>query len=597
MCGIAGIAKLVKEIDLSLESKVRRMLSTMPWRGPDADGLWSNDQVSLGHVRLSIIDLSESANQPMIDSNGNVIVFNGEIYNYRELRKELSRFFEFKTLSDTEVILHAYSRWGTDSVKRFNGDWAFAIYDKSNNKVFLSRDRFGIKPLYYYKDKNVIFFASEIRALMATEIPGIISIKKIGSFLKFRQIEQRYETIFENIYPLEPGKNVTIDLNSLTVVENYYYGRDNFFDTDIPKSKDEAAELFGCLLNDAVKIRLHADVPVQILLSGGIDSSAIAALSKVSSEIPVKTLSHVFPGSPNDESYYSDMVAEFLSTEHNRIISNHEYFFDIFDQVILAQDFPTYSEKHVARFQIYKEASRKAKVVIEGQGGDEVFGGYGRIYKIFKDHYQDDLGVELLMKAPEKKIMSRLAPLAELHPDIRNSIGKLSKRIDKIDTDDPYKNRQYSILRNNLLGLLHTGDRLQMYNSIEGRYPFLDHRVVEFGLSMPVEYKMKNYDKYLLRYYMERKKLLPNEITRRTDKKGFSTDIEDFLLTSNSAKHHFMDSYKFGNRKFPGLFDMNCLTMLIDEQYQNGINNTRRLLAVYSLIKFLINYNISIITP
>jgi asparagine synthase (glutamine-hydrolysing) len=587
MCGIAGFVDLGGTQNQSNQGIVNTMLGTIPWRGPDARGTWHGDGISLGHVRLSIIDLSPEANQPMQNSCGNVLIFNGEIYNYRELRHQLSSEYEFETHSDTEVIMAAYAKWGADCVKRFNGEWSFAIYDKSRNILLLSRDRFGIKPLYVTLKGNILYFASEIRALIAAGIPARMSIDKLFIFLKFRQMEQRYQTHLEDIIPLEPGKNLFIDLHTGKLEEQCYYETSDLLSTDVPKDENEALELFGSLLQDAVRLRMHADVPVQVLLSGGLDSSAIAAFAVRSSKNKVKTLSCVFPGNPNDESYYSDMVAEALGTDHSRTTTDGNLFFEVFDEVIIAQDFPTYSEKHVARYLLYKQAAKYAKVVLEGQGGDEVFGGYGAMYTIFRDHYQRQLGVELLMQSPQKARKSDLPHFSELHPDVRKYARDVRKRIDSLNTDEPYSQRQFSILRNNLLSLLHTGDRLQMHNSIEGRYPFLDHRIVEIGMSMPVHFKMRDYDKWLLRRYIEKKKLLPEAVTRRTDKKGFSTDLEDYLLKSPEARSHFQQNFSEGVWAYPGLFDSEALETLLVDQYDFGINNNRRLLAVYSLMKYL----------
>jgi asparagine synthase (glutamine-hydrolysing) len=593
MCGIVGIADLKKSGKHTDKFLVRKMLDSISWRGPDADGIWENDHVTLGHVRLSIIDLSSSANQPMTDWLGNTIVFNGEIYNYQTLRNDLASSFEFKTRSDTEVILAAYSKWGSDCVNYFNGEWAFAIYDKANKSLFLSRDRFGIKPLYYCIVGNTLYFASEIRALLAAGIPAVTSIAKIAKFLRFRQIEQHYETILKDIFPLEPGNNLVIDLYSGQFREYIYYGQNELFSASIPQNEGVAAEAFGELLLNAVRIRLHADVPVQVLLSGGLDSSAIAALAGMDGK-DVQTISYVCPNHPSDESYYSDIVASYLGTHHHRVELKVNNFFDIFNQIINAQDHPTHSEKHVARYLLYRFASQNAKVVIEGQGGDEVFGGYGTIYNIFREEYQDKLGVKLLMKTDNKTVNSSLPHLAEFHPSVRNKIGKISKDIDSIKTHDRYKKRQYSILRNNLLSLLHTGDRLQMFNSIEGRYPFLDHRIVEFGMSSPVKFKMREFDKYLLRVFLDENKLLPREVVRRTDKKGFSTNMHDFIFKSLKVKKGFRETFVDGVKMFPELFDISSLDHLLHEQYDACIDNTNRLLAMYSLIIYMKNNRVEV---
>ena len=594
MCGIAGIVSSEGRGKSYGIEVVNRMLTSMPWRGPDAEGVWGNDNVSFGHLRLSILDLSHAADQPMCDRFGNVIVFNGEIYNYNEIKKELISEYDFQTSSDTEVILAAYHRWGADCVSRFNGDWAFAIYDARVKSVFISRDRFGIKPLYYYRGPNCLYFASEIRTLLAAGVPGVISTFSCAKFFKFRQIEQRSSTMLEGILPVTPGCSMYIQVDSGEIKHSQYYFSDQLFSADVPKDETEAALIFGDLLSDAVKMRLNADVPVQIMLSGGLDSSAIAALSMQSSMSPVSSLSRVFPGRTGDESYYSDMVAAHLGTRHQRVDPRDSDFFDEFETVVKAQDFPTYSEKHVARHQLYREAARSSKVIIEGQGGDEVFGGYGRGFQLFRDCYEKDLGVTLLMVSPEKQRKSSLPRLGVLHQDVLRSIGKVRRKVDSIDIEDAYTKRQYAILQNNLLSLLHTGDRLQMYNSIEGRYPFLDHRVVELGMSMPVGFKMRTHDKYVLRVFLSKSKLLPETIVWRTDKKGFSTDFGGYLLQSPYARSRFLDKFMGGSRAFPNLFSIQSLEALLSEQYDGGINNIASLLAVYGLIVYLMENNIEI---
>lgn len=588
MCGIAGFVDARPYCaSKEAEQRIARMLDSMPWRGPDAKGVWNSEKAVLGHLRLSIIDLSTAANQPMTDVVGNTIVFNGEIYNYRELRSELSSSYDFRTQSDTEVILAAYVKWGRECVQHFNGEWAFAIHDAKAKELFLSRDRFGIKPLYYAKTGSRFYFASEIRALLAAGVPAETSVQKIASFLKYRQIEQRYETLLNGIFPLEPGNNMILDLDTGEFSKEVYYAGENLFQAEIPDDEASAAESFGFLLQDAVRLRLHADVPVEVLLSGGLDSSAIAALAVNACPTSVSTLSYVSPGSQHDESHYSNMVANALGTRHHRVQSEGDSFFDVFDAVIKAQDFPTYSEKHVARYLLYKQASERATVVIEGQGGDEVFGGYGRMYQIYRDHYEKRTGERLVMQTHPKGAKSTLSDFEELSAEARASVRPFSKNVDVLVADEPYEARQYLVLRNNLLALLHTGDRLQMYHSIEGRYPLLDHRVVEFGLSMPVHYKMQKYDKHLLRKYLERNNMLPLAVIYRTDKKGFSTKLEEFLLQSDVARRIFFSCFNNGCQQFPNLFNIGGLKKLLDEQYESGINNCRRLLAVYALMKYM----------
>jgi len=591
LCGIAGIVKVDKIAAQVKPDTVDRMIECNRWRGPDANGVWHNNEIFFGHNRLSIIDLSVTSNQPMTDCYANTIVFNGEIYNYKELWKELQDDYHFVTKSDTEVILAAYKKWGKDCVSHFNGEWAFALFDKSNNEVFLSRDRYGIKPFYYTIHEGNFYFASEIRSILAAGVKGKTTPDKIALFLKYRQIEQRTETLLNGFYPLEPGTSMFIDMNEYSITHHTYYKPDQLFSADIPKDEDEAAEAFGSLLSDSVRLRLNADVPVQIMLSGGLDSSAITALA--SEFMDVKTLAYVSPGNPNDESYYSDMVAKLYETTHQKVNAKAYTFYDNFNTVIDAQDFPTFSEKHVGRFMLYQEAAKESTVILEGQGGDEVFGGYDAVYKIFREEYAKDLGVELKMHAPKKLKKSEYATLVEMNEAYKERAGKSGKLVDKMKSGDSYRDRQYVILRNNLLALLHTGDRLQMYHSIEGRYPLLDHRVVEFGMSMPVSFKMQEYDKHLLRKYLDKREMLPKEVLYRTDKKGFSTSLHDYLLSSVESRDYLMDTFKGYQSKFSDIFDLSGINKLINEQYNKDVDNVRKLLSIYSLMRYLDKNNIS----
>ena len=511
-----------------------------------------------------------------------------------QLRSELKTQYEFVTEGDTEVILAAYEKWGIDCVKRFNGDWAFSIYDKKRKRVFISRDRFGIKPLFYSVHNNKLIFASEITALLEVGIPSNITIDSLAYYLRFRRSEHRTKTLLKNIYCLEPGNNLIIDLekSKLKIIE--YYGRNDLVKKQKNLTLDDVIEEFNDIFTDAVKLRMKADVTIQILLSGGLDSSAISALAGVGQD-EINTLSYVSKGSEHDESYYSDLVANFIKSNHVSTQIEHNSFFDVFDEVIRARNTPTCSEKHVARFSLYKKAAEFGKVVIEGQGGDEVFGGYGAMYRIYNKFYAKKYKKPMAMTLMAESKKSASQELAELNDGILSRLPKLQKDFDIMDSDDPYLKQQFSIIRNNLLALLHTGDHLQMHHSIEGRYPFMDHRLIEMGLSLPVNMKMYGYDKYLLLEYLSKNKILPDEIVFRTDKKGFSTSIGGDLIKSKNARHKFEDVFQLGYVMFPEIFDEKAIKTLLDEQYLHGINNNKRLLSIYSLIKYLSNNKINII--
>lgn len=592
MCGIAGIFNLKKSPD---SNTVNRMLDSMLWRGPDARGFWSDDCVALGHLRLSIIDLDAAANQPMADESGSVIIFNGEIYNYIELRKELEAHYCFKTQSDTEVILAAYQVWGEECIHRFNGEWGFALYDARHQKVFLSRDRFGIKPLYYYWNGEVLMFASEIRALLAGGVSSKVPAARLRTFLRFKKLEHRYETLFEDIYPLEAGGCLSLDVSG-NLRQWLFYGEEQLLSAQVHDNMEEAIGQFGEIFKDAVRLRFRADVPVGVLLSGGIDSSAITAVASTIGIEDVRTFSAIYPGSPMDESPYSSAVASRYNTRHHIIQPEPDDFFELFEFVVDALDSPTPSPVHVSRYLVLAEAAKHVTVVLEGQGADEAFGGYKKLYDIYRKHYEAKTGKPLLMSTLTRATADSAVPfLEELAEPLRVPRQEVKVSRDTLNGEtDPYRVAQYDIIRNKLLSLLHAGDRLQMRNSIEGRCPFLDHRLVEFCFSAPYAHKMQDYDKYLLRKWLERHKMLPESVLYRRDKKGFANSHAIFLRESPLARDWMVSKLEDGLRNYPCLFNRQALMSLVSEQFNEGKDHLKRLLAAISLMIYLEQKNVLI---
>lgn len=597
MCGVAGIVKFNQSVSPDDVSRLQNMLSSSLWRGPDANGMWSNAQAVFGHLRLSIIDLSDAANQPMIDPRGRVIVFNGEIYNYLELKDQLKCNYEFKTTSDTEVILAAYDAWGEDCVKHFNGDWAFSIFDPLKEYVFLSRDRFGIKPLFIYKSSSQLLFGSEVRMLLQGGAPRKIKGERIAEYLKFRQSETRYNSLIEDIFPVEPGTSQIVTFDG-TVRISKYYDESNIFSEKVPASFDEGVERFKYLFNDSVNIRMRADVPVGVCLSGGLDSSAITAIASLKAESSVRTFSAIFPGTDADESAHSNSVAKMYKTNHQDIAPTLDDFIDNYFTLIQAQDAPHASPKALARYLVLSEAAKKVKVVLDGQGGDELFGGYGSCYKIYRQHYEEKLGKKLLMTSlGQDGMQSKIPAFKELSCCRVRDVKDVVQNIDRPSSSrDSYSRRQYIILRNKLIGLLHTEDRLTMFNSIEGRVPLLDHRLVEFCLSLPVEFKMQQYDKWLMRSWLSEDELLPPSVIFRADKKGFSTSLGRQLICEPRAYEWFYYNLKSLLREVPGVFRKRKVFSLLSEQKKHEVDNVNRLLAVISLLKYIDKNDISLIS-
>ena len=312
MCGICGIVHC--DAPPPEDGTIRAMMDALAHRGPDAEGTWGDHFVTLGHTRLSIIDLDARSNQPMIDGLGRVIVFNGEMYNYRDLRAELEHRYAFRTESDTEVVLAAYDAWGEDCVRRFNGDWALAIYDPSAREVFLSRDRVGVKPLYWAFHGGRFVFASEVRALAAAGVAGAVPRRRLITFIVRGENEPGQWTMLRDVEALLPGCSMTVRADGSYAMTRYWSESDVFsaeVEPDFEAAVDQYAEVF----EDSVRLRLHADVPVGVCLSGGVDSSLIAAVASRLSEHPVATFSGVAPGFESDEGPFSDAVAAHCGDE------------------------------------------------------------------------------------------------------------------------------------------------------------------------------------------------------------------------------------------------------------------------------------------
>lgn len=381
MCGINGILGLS---DTTLaKQKVQAMNTAMKHRGPDDDGLFAEDEIVLGHRRLSIIDLSSAGHQPMQSHDGRFkIVYNGELYNYKELRFELKRVvsgsgeqaYFFQTNTDTEVIIAAYARWGEECVNHFNGMFAFAIWDSLKKELFIARDRLGIKPLYYLYTNNVLAFSSEIRSLLASElIPKKLDENNLVDYLRY-QIVHAPNTIVKGVKMLMPGHCIKA-VNDKITLHNYWNITKNISNASDGKSYTQVCKDVNSLLTKAVERRLIADVPFGAFLSGGIDSSAIVGLmSKVSTE-KVKTFSVTFDESEFSESKYAQLIAKKFNTDHHEIKLNPSDFLKELPNALKAMDHPSGDGPNTF---IVSKATKEAGITmaLSGLGGDELFAGY-----------------------------------------------------------------------------------------------------------------------------------------------------------------------------------------------------------------------------
>lgn len=407
-------------------------------------------------------------------------------------------------------------------------------------------------------------------------------------FLRYRRNETPFDTLVEGIFPVRPGTSIVIEPEK-EPREHQYYGVEDLFSATVPSGFDEASEVFGALLEDSVKLRLRSDVPVGICLSGGLDSSAITAAATSYGREKINTYSAVFPGFEADESRFSDAVVAKCNSRHHRTELTIQDFFDAYEVFVDAQDSPHPSPRAVARYYVLKEAAKDVTVVLDGQGGDEIFGGYDKSYQIYRKYYEKDAGKKLLMHVAEKvPYKSKVFKLTELEGVQRDEAAGIRCRIDEvIPSREPYIDRQYVILRNNLLSLLHTEDRLTMIHSIEGRVPLLNHRLVELCFSSPVSFKIEEYDKNMMRRWAKNNGFLSDDVVYRTDKKGFSTSFEEILRTAPESIEWFRLMFDNYLRKTPGVFKVEAVSLLLEELKLRQANNVNRLLSILSTLIYL----------
>ena len=590
MCGIAGLININASSQASLIWEMSRLLRH---RGPDDEGYLAvnthsedmrivalrgpdstktdelpiksyigNANLYLGHRRLAILDCSHAGRQPMQYKGYLWIVFNGEIFNYVELRQELrAAGYLFKTGTDTEVILAAYDCWGEACVTRFNGDWAFCILDTERKMLFLSRDRYGIKPLYVFRAGQHFAFASEIKALLALPfVTRTLNVDKAFHYCALHCRDHTAETLFDNISQLIPGQNMLVDLQTGTLKTWPYYTLSYTMELgeyNHRKVEAHAADVRD-LLFEAVRLRLRADVSVGTCLSGGLDSSAIVAVmgkllgAETTAEVH-NTFTAAFPGEAIDESRFARSVVNLTGAKSHFVYPSKEDYWHDLPAILFHQDEPFGSTTVYSQWEVMQEASKYVKVVLDGQGGDEVFGGYW--------HNRVSLLAHLLRQRRIRSLTSEIwgtmkhagsarSALAALQPlpfyvlpstwkrffycmghrqefDTANQAFGL-KHPDALD----HIERKFSAHFNEVLFyyltayslpyLLKAEDRNSMAHSIEARVPFMDYRLVDYVFALPAIYKVRHgWTKWILRLAV--KDLLPPEIVWRKDKLGFAT--------------------------------------------------------------------------
>ncbi|WP_292992833.1 asparagine synthase (glutamine-hydrolyzing) [Nitrosomonas sp.] len=562
MCGIAGFVGPLKNINSS--AVLRSMSATITHRGPDDDGFFeattrdSRYQIGLAHRRLSIIDLS-TGHQPMGNEDDNVqIIFNGEIYNFHALRDELIALgHHFVTASDTETIVHAYEQWGERCVEYFRGMFAFVIWDSRNERLFLARDRFGKKPLFLCEVNGVLAFASEIKSILA--FPGInaeVDTTSVWDYLAYRYVPAP-ATLFRGIRKLMPGCYAVWERGILT--ERCYYqppDREISVDTPLP---DDPIGVFLDKLDEAVKIRMIADVPFGAFLSGGIDSSAVVGLMSRHSVQPIKTFSVGFSEAGYSELGYAKTIAEQFKTDHHELVVSQEHLMQHLPALVRFRDAPVAEPSDIPIYLLAKEARRTVKMVLTGEGADEFLGGYPKhVYERYASLYQAIPGFvrhgilePLVQTLPYRFRRTKTAivnlGLEQFEERMPRWFGALSdtERRDLVALSQPISCKagvqfdsspENSALRRILYfdqsswlpdNLLERGDRMTMAASLEARMPFMDHELAAFISNLPDKYRVRGHTtKWILREAMKR--LLPTAILQRP-KVGFRVPVNEWF--------------------------------------------------------------------
>ncbi len=572
MCGIAGIVNLSnKKVE---SSEIKTMLTKIKHRGPDDEGLFVKDNIGLGHVRLSIIDLSSAGHQPMFSNDERyLIIFNGEIYNYLELKKELEGAYQFRSKTDTEVLLAAYITWGEGFLSKLNGDFSFVIYDTQEKKVFGARDRFGIKPFYYHQDTAQFIFASEIKAILPLLNNVQPNNKSIFEYLVYNRCDQSNETFFSTIFKLPHGHCFTIKDGQTKMVKWYN------LDESLHEPKAIKPEEYREELQKSVKLRLRSDVPIGVCLSGGIDSSTLTSMLYSDFNIKdLKTFSAVFEkGHWADESEYINAYKGTLNNMHF-VTPTGQSFYNEFKEFITSQCEPMPSVSPYAQYKVMQLAKGNVVVTLDGQGADEMLGGYTYFYGSYFKELLKSLQLLTLLRESRsysKKNISKEAYtffMYYLLPiDIKKYLGR--KKYGSVTADFYAAHAKSSTISEDLYNpntlhesflqhfeyklehLLKWDDLNSMSFSIESRVPYLDHNLVEATLSLPTNLLIKDgVSKYILRESV--KDILPPKIYNRFDKRGFETPSDEWFRTNpfKDYIHAMLNSPRFQNR---GYFDIN----------------------------------------
>lgn len=622
MCGINGIAfsnQSARQIDATV---LKRMRDVITHRGPDDEGIFVDGRIGLGHRRLSIVDVA-SGHQPMANEDGSLhVTYNGEIYNHADYREPLiARGHVYKTHCDTETILHLYAEYGDDCVDYLRGMFAFAIWDRNKRELFIARDRLGVKPLYYvHTQDGSLYFASEMKALLeAGAVKPELNFRAFSDYLA-NHATSGEETLFVGVKRLLPGHTLRWRDGEIKI-RKYW---DVSFEKQAPSGRSDADYIaeWGELFKQSVQLRLMADVPLGMFLSGGIDSSAIAAVMSGLVDEPIKTFSVAFAEREANELEYARLVAQAFKTDHHEVVVSPEQFWAKLPDLIWHEDEPLAHPSSVALYFVSHLASQHVKVVLTGEGSDELMAGYARYRKTILnlalgEHYHRVVpsGVRgLVRKQFSGMTGSRLRlklgrTFLNLSPDIESiyfdNFAVFSRSlqqqlltprtIESIGAIDPYAGVRdvlrntdaqslldrllYADIKTYLHELLMKQDQMSMAASLESRVPFLDHKLVEFTSSLPERLKLRGWTtKYVLRQSM--KGVLPPAILDRP-KMGFPVPLGSWF---RGAYASVLDEYVLSSRAAErGIFNAQFVRSLVEQHRRGEANHSERLWALVNL--------------
>jgi asparagine synthase (glutamine-hydrolysing) len=615
MCGICGIFdRSGNSVSPDLLDK---MTTIIHHRGPDGEGRLLDGEVGLGHRRLSIIDV-EGGTQPMGNEDDHLqIVFNGEIYNFLELREELEfAGHRFKTHSDTEVIIHAYEQWGKDCLRRFNGMFAFALWDSHKRELFMARDHLGIKPLYYVELGSRVLFSSEIKALLQdTACPRGVDVEALAELFTFRYVPSP-KTLFKGIRKLPPGHRMNLSARGMEIERFWNW-------VPIPREKSDERELieeYQLLLEDAVRLQLRSDVPLGLFLSSGVDSGALLAIMSNHTSGPVQTFTIGFEGGDRtNEVEDAQALAKMFGADHHFMMVKPEDYLAYYENYMWDIEEPVGNETAAAFYFISKITSEKVKVALTGQGADEPWAGYDRYLgaklsgwyshmpKILTDQFaayvtrmpgRFERLKRGVLSLSERDMLTRFAKIYSffsadvkrqlfkgcLKDWIAGDVYRSKEALRHLQTEvkhlDPVTQMLYIDTRGNLPDdLLMVADKTSMANSLEARVPFLDYRLIEFIESLPLHMKLSGATgKYLHKKAM--KKWLPIEVIYRK-KKGFDNPIEDWFRTR--MRSFVEDALLAPDAAVSQFFDQTYIRHML-EMDRTGKDQLRR--HIYLLVSF-----------